>query len=300
MTQLDRKARAKDAVARLNRSLLTLSRCNRVLWQARSEQELLQSICQVLVETAGLRLVWIGYCEDDAEKTVRPMARAGYGLDYLERVKFSWADSDTGQSPVGDAIKTGKFCWIDDIRKDPRFPHGRAEAVAHRYMSCVALPLIADVGSHGRFDLRGTLTLYADAFDKSEIEQHADLATYLTCAVARLRGNLADDVTYGITAFRTREDRKRAEEALRERARLLDLTHDTVVVRNMNDVITFWNRGPPSCTVGPVSRRPARSLTSSRRRSFRRGSKRSMRSCSGRAAGMASSYIRSVMGRTSW
>ena len=37
--------------------------------------------------------------------------------------------------------------------------------------------------------------------------------------------------------------RKKAEETLRERARLLDLTHDTVVVRNMNDVITYWNRG---------------------------------------------------------
>ncbi|MGH7871138.1 MAG: ATP-binding protein [Candidatus Binatia bacterium] len=38
-------------------------------------------------------------------------------------------------------------------------------------------------------------------------------------------------------------ERKRGEEALRERANLLDLTHDTVFVRDNNDVITFWNRG---------------------------------------------------------
>ena len=37
--------------------------------------------------------------------------------------------------------------------------------------------------------------------------------------------------------------RKRAEEALREQASLLNLTHDTVFVRDMNDVITYWNRG---------------------------------------------------------
>lgn len=37
--------------------------------------------------------------------------------------------------------------------------------------------------------------------------------------------------------------RRRAEEGLRERARLLDLTHDTVFVRDMQDVITYWNRG---------------------------------------------------------
>jgi two-component system, LuxR family, sensor kinase FixL len=36
---------------------------------------------------------------------------------------------------------------------------------------------------------------------------------------------------------------KRVEEALREQARLLDLTHDTVFVRDMRDVITYWNRG---------------------------------------------------------
>jgi PAS domain S-box-containing protein len=30
---------------------------------------------------------------------------------------------------------------------------------------------------------------------------------------------------------------------LREQTRLLDLTHDTIFVRDMNDVITYWNRG---------------------------------------------------------
>ena len=37
-------------------------------------------------------------------------------------------------------------------------------------------------------------------------------------------------------------ERKRGEEVLRERADLLDLTHDTVFVRDTDNVITFWNR----------------------------------------------------------
>src|SRR5207244_2046974 len=36
---------------------------------------------------------------------------------------------------------------------------------------------------------------------------------------------------------------KRAEEALCEQADLLNLTHDSVFVRDMSDVITYWNRG---------------------------------------------------------
>jgi PAS domain S-box-containing protein len=38
-------------------------------------------------------------------------------------------------------------------------------------------------------------------------------------------------------------ERGRMEEILRERANLLDLTHDTVFVRDLNNVITYWNRG---------------------------------------------------------
>jgi PAS domain S-box-containing protein len=38
-------------------------------------------------------------------------------------------------------------------------------------------------------------------------------------------------------------DLRASEEKLWERARLLNLTHDTIFVRNMNDVITYWNRG---------------------------------------------------------
>ena len=53
---------------------------------------------------------------------------------------------------------------------------------------------------------------------------------------------------------RTKELRQ-ANETLRERANLLDLTHDTVFVRDMNNVITFWNQAPKSDTAGNVRRR---------------------------------------------
>jgi PAS domain S-box-containing protein len=38
-------------------------------------------------------------------------------------------------------------------------------------------------------------------------------------------------------------ERKRTEETLREQANLLDLTHDAIFARDMNGVMTYWNRG---------------------------------------------------------
>src|ERR1700716_2284299 len=46
----------------------------------------------------------------------------------------------------------------------------------------------------------------------------------------------------GATTFLALKNQS-ANMVVRERARLLDLTHDTVFVRDMNDVITYWNRG---------------------------------------------------------
>ena len=46
----------------------------------------------------------------------------------------------------------------------------------------------------------------------------------------------------GITTFLALKNQSAAR-GLREQARLLDLTHDTIFVRDLNDVITYWNRG---------------------------------------------------------
>jgi PAS domain S-box-containing protein len=229
---MDNKSRqVRNDVARLQRSLRTISRCNRELFHARGEQALLQAICQILVETAEVGLAWIGYCEDDAEKTVRPVASAGNGVDYLQRVQHSWAPTLAGRGPVGEAIRTGNRCWVKDTRTDPMFSHGRTEALALGYVSCVALPLVAKTPSGDLLDLRSALTLYAgtdDAFEESEIELYAEVASYLACTISRLRSHLADDVSHGVRALLIRGERKRVEEALRSSEDRLWLVINTI------------------------------------------------------------------------
>jgi len=202
-------------------------------FQAESEQELLQSVCEILVAGGEVRLAWIGYCEDDAEKTVRPVAQAGSGLDYLERVETSWGERETGQGPAGIAARTGKACCVDDIRTDPRFSPWRVAALARGYASCIAVPLMTDGKSRGAVDLRGTLNLYSaecNAFDESAIEHYTGLAMSVAYAVTALRGHLAEDLAYGVTAVRASAERKRAEEALHQaREELAHVTRVTTL-----------------------------------------------------------------------
>jgi signal transduction histidine kinase len=222
---------AEPSAIDLDRRLRVFYRCNRELFQAQSEQELLQSICQILVTGDDLRLVWIGYSEKNSEKTVRPVAKAGRALGFLEQVKISWVDSKTGQDPAGMAVRTGKAYPLNNIQVDRKDSPWLSAAVAHGFESCIALPLVAHHEQLGAVDLHGVLSLYSarpEAFDDGAIEFYAELATCLTLAVTMLRGNLAGGLSYDVTALRAAEERKRAADALRsariELARVMQMT----------------------------------------------------------------------------
>jgi signal transduction histidine kinase len=233
MSMPEQREAHEQILGRLNRRLRTLYQCINTFVQAESEQELLQSTCDILVGGGEVRLAWIGYCEDDAEKTVRPVAQAGDGLDYLERVKTSWGETESGQGPAGIAARTGNACWVNDIRADPRMSPWRVAALARGYASCIAVPLIAYSKPGAPVDLRGTLNLYSaecDAFDESAIEHYTGLATSVAYAVTALRGHLAEDLAYGVTALRASAERKRAEGALHQaREELAHVTRVTAL-----------------------------------------------------------------------
>jgi PAS domain S-box-containing protein len=65
---------------------------------------------------------------------------------------------------------------------------------------------------------------------------------YLRVVAHRARGEDPESVFF-IGAVTDITESKRAEETLREQANLLNLTHDAIFVRDINGVITYWNRG---------------------------------------------------------
>ncbi len=185
--------RANEALAaetrerrRVDRARRALSHCNQALIRAHDEPQFLRELCRVIVEVAGYRLCWVGYAEQDEAKTVRPVAHAGYEEGYLETVRVTWADTERGRGPTGRAVRTRAPAVFRDVTRDPDFAPWRAEALRRGYASVIGIPLLSGP------EVLGALTIYAaepEAFDEDE---------------AQLLRELADDLSYGIVALRTR------------------------------------------------------------------------------------------------
>ncbi|MBZ0097177.1 MAG: GAF domain-containing protein [Sulfuricella sp.] len=177
------------ALARANRALRTLSAGNELLVRATDENELLQAVTHSIVENGGYRMAWVGYADDNPEKTITPKAWAGIEEGYLTQLHLTWADTERGHGPLCRAIRSGAPQASHDIHADPGFALWRELATERGYAANFAIPLRVD----GK--LIGALSIYAaetDAFDEEEI---------------KLLTELADDLAFGIETLRTRAER---------------------------------------------------------------------------------------------
>lgn len=106
VVDITRQRQMESELRRLNRALLSISACNQAMLHAVHEMELLHEICRIVVEIGGYRMGWGGYAEDEREKSIHPVAKAGFGDGYLEKLKISWADNKLGKGPGGTVIRT--------------------------------------------------------------------------------------------------------------------------------------------------------------------------------------------------
>ncbi len=191
---MSRRIRENEAkVRRLNRTLRSIRECDKALVLAKDEPGLLKDVCRILIEEGGYRLVWVGYAEQDEDRTVRPVAQAGFEVGYLEGLRVTWADDEYGRGPTGIAIRTGRPSVARDILTDPNFAPWRQPALRRGFASGIALPLLSGAAAFG------VLAVYSgqtEAFDAEE-----------TALLAELAGSLG----YGILALRDREAKEKAQ-----------------------------------------------------------------------------------------
>ena len=223
---LTEQKKAESAFFHANRALSTLSAVNRNLVSATSENELLQAICDAIVRQHGYLLAWVGYVQQDEQKSIKIMAHAGRDDGYLETMQLSWADTARGQGPSGRAVRSGTTQLCQDIARDPRNLPWRDEALKRGYASSIALTLKGEDGT-----VFGLLTVYAEevqAYSQDEIE---------------LLEEMAGDLAFGVHTLYTRQERdlaqqKIGQQVVQRRQSLEDSVRAIATIVEMRDPYT--------------------------------------------------------------
>ncbi len=178
-TDITDRKRAEEQLQKLNRTLKALSNSNQALLHATDEAALLQQVCRIITEDCGHAMVWIGFAENDENKTVRPVAYAGFEEGYLETMRITWADNERGRGPTGTAIRTGRPSICRNMLTDPTFLPWREEAIKRGYASSLVIPL-----KEGD-KVIGAITIYSrepDTFSEGEVSLLTELAADLQTA----------------------------------------------------------------------------------------------------------------------
>ena len=220
-TDITERKEIEEKINSSNRDLATLSECNEAVVHSESEEQLLERICRTIVETNQQRLVWVGYAEQDTEKTIRAVAHYGFEKGYLENARGTWDDTKRGRGPVGTAIRTGKTSIIQNIHEDPRFNPWRIDAEERGYGSCIAVPLMDGKNAFGVIASYATAT---GSFDADSIKIHE---------------RLADSVAHGILAIRSRNARLQAEDNLKT---FVDSVTAAFVLKRLDGTILLVNK----------------------------------------------------------
>jgi putative nucleotidyltransferase with HDIG domain len=158
----------------------------------------MHDMCNVIVEAGGYRMAWIGLAQADDAQTVRPVAWAGDGTDYLKELRVSVADAAQGDGSCAAAIHTGLPQVVQNLPLVPHLSATLVEAKRRGFAASATFPLTVKART------AGVLTIYAaepDAFNPDEVN---------------LLTEMAEDLAYGLGALNDRAEREAAVERLRK------------------------------------------------------------------------------------
>jgi len=194
-----RQKKFEKEIKHLNRVLRAINEVGSVITRERDRDSLFQSVCEILQRVRGYRMVWIGVPREETGEVV-PVAKAGVDDGYLERVRITFDDSETGMGPTGMAIKTRKPQVVRDISSDENYAPWREEAMKRGYRSSASVPIVCGDRVYG------TINVYSDSSDVFTEEE------------MELLMRVGEDLAFALRVIEDEEEKRRAEQAAKKRA----------------------------------------------------------------------------------
>ncbi len=180
-------------VRRLSRLYAALSQINQAIVRTPGRDELFRRLCEVLVETGGFGMAWVGWNDPDTSRLV-PVAVAGDGQDYVRSIRVYSDDRPEGRGPSGQAFRSGQPCVCGDLLTDSASGPWRQERERRGLRSSAAFPIRLG----GR--VAGVLNVYAQT-----------AGFFRDKEIALLQETVAD-VSFALDNLVREEERRRAEE----------------------------------------------------------------------------------------
>ncbi|MBU1109902.1 MAG: CHASE domain-containing protein [Candidatus Riflebacteria bacterium] len=123
-TDLEIRVREQtEDLRKSNRLLRMLSDWNQTLIRAESETHLLETMTDLLIKIGGYQCCLVGYPENDATQSIRPVAQRGFEEDQLKTIDLSWAEAEVADRPLGMAIRGGRHVIVNDVLTEPGRTH---------------------------------------------------------------------------------------------------------------------------------------------------------------------------------
>lgn len=186
-TEITARKEAEIRAARLADLRATLLRCHVDMLETGNESDLFRRTAATLSEARGYSLIWLGVPQDDANRTIMPVASAG-DTTYLDGLDVRWSDTPQGNGPSGRAVRDGTIQIVRDLDSDETTRPWRDARAGHAFRSAAAVPV------PDRDHVLAVLNVYSpieDAFDEDETALLLEFAHAfgLTLEAIRLRAD---------------------------------------------------------------------------------------------------------------
>ncbi|MFP5234692.1 MAG: HD domain-containing phosphohydrolase [Acidobacteriota bacterium] len=186
----DITARLRDRrqAAAQNWALSAFSAAALALGKARSEEDLLQSICEAITYESAYPLAYVSVAEENADKDIRFHGASGKAVDYLRGLHLSWAEGSLErQGPSAVCIRSHQLYQEDDLDNATNFALWRERAREFGLRSMIAVPLSIE-GSW-----RGALVVFSGDSGVFEAEP------------VQVFQRLGEQIVHGILSLRHKE-----------------------------------------------------------------------------------------------
>jgi PAS domain S-box-containing protein len=178
---------------RANRVLRAIDECNSAVLRVKTERELVQEACKVIVGTGEYKMAWVGIPSQNRIKSIHAVAHAGLAGRLFKRASVAWSDTIRGRGPAGTAVRTKKAALFSNLQNMRLSAQLKRDAREQGWKSAIGLPMMIDGKCHG------VLSIFSDDPDAFDEDQR------------QLLEGLVRNLINGIIMLRTRRERERLQ-----------------------------------------------------------------------------------------